>query len=95
MVSQTKIESLKKIYGGPMTPAEIELLNDMKGLIDVAVRNGLSFALVIGTLSHDVNGLARYGFDLDRATADCFLPKVTGYAQVTPESVGEPEESSE
>ncbi len=95
MVSQTKIESLKKFYDGPMTPAEIELLNDMKGLIDVAVRNGLSFALVIGTLSHDVNGLARYGFDLDKARADAFSPKVTGYAQVTPESVGEPEESSE
>ena len=95
MVSQTKIESLKKFYDGPMTPAEIELLNDMKGLIDVAVRNGLSFALVIGTLSHDVNGLARYGFDLDKARADAFSPKVPGYAEVTPESVGEPEESSE
>jgi hypothetical protein len=95
MVSQPNFESLKKIYGGPMTPAEIELLNDMKGLIDVSVRNGLSFALVIGTLGHDVNGLARYGFDLDKATADGFLPKATGFAQVTPESVGEPEESSE
>jgi len=95
MVSQTKIESLRKFYGGPMTPAEIELLNDMKGLIDVAVRNGLSFASVIGTLSHDVNGLARYGFDMERATKDGFSPKVTGYSQISPDSVGEPEESIE
>ena len=57
MISDSKIESLKKIYGGPMTPTEIEVLNDIKGFIDVAIRNGLSFALVIGTLSHDVNNL--------------------------------------
>ena len=27
MVTHTKIESLEKIYGGPMTPAEIESLD--------------------------------------------------------------------
>ncbi|MGA2700199.1 MAG: hypothetical protein ABSH35_03780 [Isosphaeraceae bacterium] len=95
MTSDSKIESLKKIYGGPMTPAEIEVLNDIKGFIDVAIRNGLSFALVIGTLGHDVNNLARHGFDMERATKDGFAPKVAGYSQITPDSVGEPEESIE
>jgi hypothetical protein len=95
MTSDSKIESLKKIYGGPMTPAEIVVLNDIKGFIDVAIRNGLSFAPVIGTLGHDVNNLARYGFDVERATKVGFAPKVAGYSQITPDSVGEPEESIE
>jgi hypothetical protein len=90
-----QLETLKKIYGGPMTPAEIEVLQDIKGFIDFAIRNGLSFALVIGTLGHDVNNMARYGFDLDRANADAFAPKVTGYSQITIQDVGEPEESPE
>jgi len=42
-----------------------------------------------------VNNLARYGFDMERATKDGFAPKVTGYSQITPDSVGEPEESIE
>jgi hypothetical protein len=78
-----------------MTPSEIELLNDLKGFIDVAIRNGLSFGVVVGTLGHDVNGLARYGFDLDKANADSFLPKVTGSARITQESVGEPDAADE
>jgi hypothetical protein len=90
-----QLESLKKIYGGPMTPAEIEVLRDIKGFIDFAIRNGLSVALVIGTLGHDVNNLARNGFDLDRANADGFEPKVTGYSQITPQDVDESEESPE
>ena len=91
MSSPSKLESLQKIYGDPMTPAEIEVLRDIEGFINFAIRNGLSFALVIGTLSHDVNKLARYGFDLDQANADGFELKVTGYSHITPEAVGESE----
>ena len=66
----------------------------MKGLIDVAVRNGLSFALVIGTLSHDVNGLRRYGSNW-QGNGRLFSPKTTGYSQVTLRICRRPEESSE
>jgi hypothetical protein len=93
MSSHAKLESLQRIYGGPMTPKEIAVLHDIEGFLDFAIRNGLSFALVIGTLNQDVNNLARYGFDLDQASANGFEPKVTGYSHITPEAVGDLEGS--
>ena len=64
-------------------------------MIDYSIRNDLSFRLVVSTLGHDVNGIAHYGFNLDEAAADFFLPKVTGFAGNDADSVGEPEESNE
>lgn len=85
------LDGLRQRFAGPMTSKEIELLRDMQGFIDFSIRNGLSFALVVGTLGQDVNGLARHGFDLDAIRGD-FLPKVSGYSKIDADSVGEPEE---
>lgn len=90
-----RVESLRRQFGGPMTEKEIEVLRDMQGFIEFAIRNGLSFALVISNLGHDVNGLAQYGFDLQDATKACWSPRVTGYSRISSESVGEPTEPIE
>jgi hypothetical protein len=82
------------IGSGPMSDAEVQLLRDIQGFIDFAIRNGLSFASAMLTLAHDVNGLARYGFDLD-ANRDGFLPRVTGHSRQDIDAVGEPEEPAE
>jgi hypothetical protein len=89
------IEALRKTYGGPMSGEEIEFLHDIQGFLDFTIRNGLSFALALGTLSHDVNGLARYGFSLAEAQADHFLPKTNGFAARQADSVGAVEETTE
>ena len=78
-----------------MASAEMEVLRDMQAFIDFAIRNGLSFASVVANLGHDVNGLARYGFDLETANADHFKAKVAGYSKIDATAVGEPEEPIE
>jgi len=79
-----------------MTEREVELLRDMQSFLKFCIENGMSFATAIGTLNHDVNGLGRYGlFNLEDALRDGFLPKVTGYSKLTPDSVGEPEENAD
>lgn len=89
------IESIRQVYSGPMSEKEFVLLREIQAFIDFAIRNGLSFGVVMGTLSHDVNGLARYGFSLDEAEKDVFCPKVTRYANVDANAVGEPDEPAE
>lgn len=88
------VEQLQRSFGGPRTDAEDALLEDMKGFIDFGIRNGLSFLSIMSTLGHDINGLYRYGFDYDAARKDAFHPKVTGYARISAEDVGEAEESA-
>jgi hypothetical protein len=79
-----------------MTDHEVEFVRDMQGFLEFCIQNGLSFALAMGTLSHDVNGLGRYGlFDLQEALDDGFLPKVKSYSMINADSVGEPEESAD
>ena len=93
MIAQP-IEELRRLYGaGPMSDDELELLQDVQAFIEFGIRNGLSFAAVLGRLSHDVNGLSRYGFDLDAARRDAFQPQASGYSQIDEESVGEAEET--
>jgi predicted HD phosphohydrolase len=95
-VDSQDLEALRKRFGGPMSSAEIEMLHDMQAFIDVAIRNGASFAFVMANLGHDVNAIVtRYGFDLESATADGFKPKVTGYSKVDADVVGQPEEPIE
>lgn len=94
-MSSKWLERMKDAHRGPMSPAELKVLRDMQAFVDFAIRNGLSFPLVMGTLAHDVNGLARYGFDLTASKSDFFLPRVTSYAELGPEDFGEPEEGDE
>ena len=95
MLTAENIEELKKRYGGPMTDAEIEFMRDIRGFVEFAMRNGLAFPLVVGTLAHDINEIARLGCSLEDARRSFFKPRVTGYSDYTPEAVGEPPEEGE
>jgi hypothetical protein len=85
-------ERLKKSWAGPMSQQEIEFLRDVQGFIEFAIRNGLSFPMVVGALGHDVNSLAQHAFDLNATKATGFHPKVTGYSKLMAEDFGESEE---
>ncbi len=56
-------EQLQKQWSGPMNEAEVALLKDVQAFIEFALRNGLTFPMVMSTLAHDVNEVARDGFD--------------------------------
>jgi hypothetical protein len=92
MLTKEDVTRLDKVLRGPMTEAEIELLRDIQGLIEFAIRNGLSFAMVMSILGQDLRGIAQHGMDLDEARSYGFLPKVTGYSKYSAQAVGEPEE---
>jgi hypothetical protein len=77
---------------GESKDIEQRFLRDIDGLIDFAVRNGLAFDRVMAVLGHDVQELRRrYDSDLEKAIADQFHPKVTGWAKKNSTSVGEPD----
>lgn len=84
-------EKLRQAYGGPMSESEIAFLRDFQAFIDFAIRNGLSFRATMAYLSHDWNEFARYGFDFEAVTKQAFLPRVTGFSEMTSSAVGEPE----
>jgi len=92
MLTRDDVATLNQVLSGPMSAAEVEFLRDIQGLIDFAISNGLSFAMVMSILGHDVNGIARHGMDLSEASACGFVAKVTGYAGYTADAVGESEE---
>jgi hypothetical protein len=75
--------------------AERAFLEDIDGLIDYAMRNGVSFASVFSALTHDVGEVAAYGWSLEKAKADCFTPKVTGWAKKNTAAFGEAEIETE
>jgi len=84
-------------FAGPMSEAEVAFLQDMKGFIDYAIRNGLGFLRVLDVLTHDVNGIVIYhGMSVEQARAQGFMPKVSrGSWGGALESVGEPPEPAE
>jgi hypothetical protein len=75
-----------------MNGGELAFCRDVQGFIQFAIENGLSFAMVVSALGHDANNLARYGFSLEAAKEDAFMPKVSRYSNVSSDSVGEAEE---
>ena len=87
-----KAEQLRKVFAGPMSPAEIQFCRDVQSFIDFAIANGLSFPLVVSTVGHDCNNLARYGMSLEQAEKDAFMPQVSGYQKMTSDDVGQAEE---
>lgn len=91
-MEQQRVQELRSAFGGPRSDAETEVLEDLKGFIEFGLRNGLTFVTLIGTLAHDINGLYRYGFDLDAAARDAFQPKTKGYSGISADDVGESEE---
>ena len=83
-------ERLRKHWSGPMSEREIEFLRDVQGFIEFAIRNGLSFPMVVSGLMSDLNEIRFDG--VDKARSRGFLPKVTGYSKLTSEEFGEDEE---
>ncbi len=90
-----QLKALRQTNGAPMSEREVEFLRDIQGIIDYTIRNDLGLATIVATVGHDVNGLAQYDFSLDAADADCFLPKVSGFAGSHADSVGAPEVANE
>jgi hypothetical protein len=85
-------ERLRQHFSGPMSPEEVEFLRDTQAAIEFAIRNGLSFAMIASLLIHDLNEISREGFDLQKAKSHGFVPKASGYGQLTEDDFGESEE---
>ena len=77
------------------SPAEREFLDDLSGLIDFSVRNGISISSLLASLTHDLVELSTYDWSLEKAKADGFLPKVTGWAKLNREPLEEMDEGVE
>ncbi len=87
-------EQLGKHLSGPMTEEEVEFLRNAQAAIEFAIRNGLSFATIVSSLGHDLNEISRELFDLKKAKARGFRPKVAGYSKLSEEDFAESEEPS-
>lgn len=69
----------------PPSTEERELLEDFEGLVEFAVRNGISLPSLLASLMHDLIELSTYGWNLQTAKADFFRPKATGWAKLNRE----------
>ncbi len=85
-------DRLREHFSGPMKEDEVEFLRDIQAAIEFAIRNGLSFATIVGAIFHDVEEIHRNLFDLNRAKARGFLPKLAGYSKFKEEDFGGEEE---
>ena len=82
-------EQLRRSFAGPMSEEDLRFLRDMQGFIEFGIRNGLSFPAVAASLGHDLNEVARAGFDLGAAKRTGVALRVAGYSAVTAEMFGE------
>ncbi|MDQ3332532.1 MAG: hypothetical protein M3552_18100 [Planctomycetota bacterium] len=85
MVSQTRSNR----HEGLLDDDQVALLRDTQAFIEFGIRNNLNFLTIMAALGHDLNGLHRYGFDLEAAKRDAFTPKVSGYSEVSANDVGQ------
>lgn len=69
----------------PPSSEERDLLEDFEGLVEFAVRNGISMPSLLASLMHDLIELSTYGWNLETAKADSFRPKATGWARLNRE----------
>lgn len=78
--SETVLEILGKVVAEPLDDAERQYLEDLKGYLDYAVRNSLSFTSIVGVVSHDFFE----GIDLHKGLRNAikrgFRPGVSGWA---------------
>lgn len=75
-----------------MSALELAFISDLDGFMDFALRNGLTFFTVLSVLLHDLTEIAANEFQLQKATAQGFRPKVDGWAKRNAEPVGESDE---
>jgi hypothetical protein len=87
--TQELAERLKKNWSGPMTDKEVAFLEDVKGFIEFAIRNGLNFSMVMSGLLHDINEIARAGMSVENSLKAGIVPKVNGYGKLTSDAFGE------
>jgi hypothetical protein len=85
-------EALQNRWSRMMSEPEVAFLRDVQGFIDYAIRNGMIFASVVGTLLNDLNEITRDGFNYDKALSRGFEPEVSRYAHITSEDFGESDE---
>ena len=85
-------ERLRNPFKGPMTPDDMEFLRDVEAMIDFAMKNGLTFPMVVSALCSDMNDLARDGFDLQKAKSRGFVPKSLGYSKLSSDDFGDSDE---
>src|SRR6266511_4198787 len=78
-MDKAQVEALKRVYGGPMSQREIDLLRDLQAFIDFCIDNGLSFHSAMGTIAHDENGILAPGEMFD---GGIFTPKVAEYRKI-------------
>lgn len=97
MTTQEKqmAEGFRKAAGGPLTAQELKYLQDLRGLADFVIRNGLGFKMVLGILSHDLSEIRVNEWDLEKALKTGFLPKVNNYARYSEDSAGQTETDDE
>lgn len=88
MDSKTMGDILKQQWSGPMSEKEKAFLRDVQGLIAFGIRNGLSFKAIARVIHADLSHFARNESSFEEALADGYLPMVTGYSNLTPESFG-------
>lgn len=75
-----------------LSDPERGFVEDLEGLVDFAVRNGLGFRAVLSVLFHDVGELSRNEWSIEKALATFFTPKATGWARKNVEPIGEPDD---
>ena len=83
---------IRERFTGRMNEQQMAFIEDLQGFIEYAVQNGLSFPMLATIISHDVNELFRFGFDMEAAKARGSKLKTAGYSRITPDSFGQGEE---
>lgn len=66
---------------------ESRFLDDVNGLIEFTIRNGLGFLLILEVLIHDLKEIIRYDMSLTKARSDAFLPKASGWGKLNEDSM--------
>jgi hypothetical protein len=78
-----------------LTPDQRQFAQDINGMIDFAIRNGWGFPTVLSILGHDLSDLLHYNADLNRATADGWQPKASGWAKLNSANFGQSDEQGD
>lgn len=71
----------------PLAEEEQAFLEDLKGVVDNGIRNGVTLRVIAGFFSHDFHELERNDFDFQAAKRRGFRPKASGYSRINEDSV--------
>ena len=85
-MNQAFAEQVVGQFKGDVNEHERKFMEDVRSLMNFALDNSLSAHLVMDVLGHDIAGLREFSFDIARAKAKGFLPKVHGFTMRVQES---------